>query len=93
MGLAIIGVSIWSNDWQQGITAESIKTNVLTSSALADGGIINCHEPNTAPNTVAALPAIIDGLREKGFWIMTAGQLAAIKGKTLESGTRYDTIK
>ena len=93
LGLAIIGVSIWSNDWQQGITAESIKTNVLTSSALADGGIINCHEPNTAPNTVAALPAIIDGLREKGFWIMTAGQLAAIKGKTLESGTRYDTIK
>jgi peptidoglycan/xylan/chitin deacetylase (PgdA/CDA1 family) len=93
LGLAIIGVSIWSNDWQSGITAESIKNNVLTGSALADGGIINCHEPNTAPNTVAALPAIIDGLREKGYWILTVGQLAAVKEKTLEAGTRYDTIK
>jgi peptidoglycan/xylan/chitin deacetylase (PgdA/CDA1 family) len=92
-GLAIIGVSIWSNDWQSGITADSITDNVLNSTALADGGIINCHEPNTAPNTIAALPAIIDGLREKGYWLLTVGQLAAVKKKNLEAGVRYDTIK
>jgi peptidoglycan/xylan/chitin deacetylase (PgdA/CDA1 family) len=93
LGLAIIGVSIWSNDYQSGITAEQIQNNVLTSGALVNGGIINCHEPNTAPQTVAALPGIIDGLREKGFWILTVGELAAVQEIPLAAGQRYDTIK
>jgi peptidoglycan/xylan/chitin deacetylase (PgdA/CDA1 family) len=91
LGLAIIGVSLWSNDWQSGITSEQITKNVLGNPK--DGDIINCHEPNTAPNTLAALPAIIDGLRDKGFWIMTLGQLAIMKGKTLEAGKQYDSIR
>jgi hypothetical protein len=36
---------------------------------------------------------MIDGLRAKGFWIMSVGQLAVIKGKTLEAGKQYDSIK
>lgn len=91
IGLAIIGVSVWSNDWQSGINVEKITSNVLANPQ--DGNIINCHEPNTAPNTLAALPDIIDGLRDKGFWIMTVGQLAVMKGKTLEAGNQYDSIK
>ncbi|MCL2184173.1 MAG: polysaccharide deacetylase family protein [Chitinispirillia bacterium] len=90
-GLAIIGVSIWSQDYQSGITSSAIANNVLNNAA--DGGIINCHEPNTAPNTVAAIPAMIDGLRQKGFWICTVSDLAAIKGRTLQAGVRYDTIQ
>jgi len=89
--LAIIGVSAWSNDWQS-ITPEQITGNVLN--AARDGGIINCHESNTSQgNTLTALPAMVSGLREKGFWIMTAGDLALVKGVSLQAGTRYDSIK
>jgi peptidoglycan/xylan/chitin deacetylase (PgdA/CDA1 family) len=91
LNLAIIGVSVWSNDWQ-GIDAQAIIANVVNNSFLksGDGGIINCHE---LANTVIAVPDIIDGLRNKGFWIMTVGDLAAVKGVTLQAGTRYDSIK
>ena len=90
-GLAIIGVSIWSQDYQSGISSTAIANNVTGSPS--DGGIINCHEPNTAPNTVAAIPAMIDGLRAKSFWVCTVSELAIIKGKTLQAGTRYDSIQ
>jgi peptidoglycan/xylan/chitin deacetylase (PgdA/CDA1 family) len=91
LDMAIIGVSVWSHDYQS-ITAEQVKNNVLN--AAKDGGIINCHDPNTSgTKTLEALPGIIDGLRKKGYWIMTVGQLAAKKGRTLEAGVRYDEIK
>ena len=90
-GLAIIGVSIWSQDYQSGLSSSAIANNVINNAA--DGGIINCHEPNTAPNTIAAIPAMIDGLRQKGFWIGTVSELAIIKGRTLQAGVRYDTIQ
>jgi peptidoglycan/xylan/chitin deacetylase (PgdA/CDA1 family) len=89
-GLAIIGVSIWSNDFQDGISSAQISSNVTSNPT--DGGIINCHEPNTAPNTVAAIPTMIDGLRTKGFWILTVGQMAIYKNKTLTAGTKYDNF-
>jgi peptidoglycan/xylan/chitin deacetylase (PgdA/CDA1 family) len=95
LGLAIIGVNVWSNDWDSNVTTEQIITNVVNNAFLnsGDGGIINCHESNTSHGkTLAALPDIISGLRAKGFWIMTVGELAVIKGKTLQAGTRYDSI-
>jgi len=91
MGLAIIGVSVWSNDWQ-GIDTQAIIAHVVNNAFLnsADGGIINCHE---LANTVAAIPDMIDGLRKKGFWIMTVGELALVKGVNLQAGTQYDVIR
>ncbi|MDR1215363.1 MAG: polysaccharide deacetylase family protein [Treponema sp.] len=90
LGLAIIGVSVWSNDWQS-ITAEQCKNNVLN--AAKDGGIINCHEANTSGDrTLPILADMIDELRAKGYWITTVGELAKIKNKTLEAGARYDSI-
>ncbi|MDR3284396.1 MAG: polysaccharide deacetylase family protein [Treponema sp.] len=88
MGMSIIGVSVWSNDYQGAVTTEQLVQNVLT--AAQDGGIINCHE---LQKTADGLAALIDGLREKGFWIMSVGQLAVIKCKTLEAGKQYDSIK
>jgi peptidoglycan/xylan/chitin deacetylase (PgdA/CDA1 family) len=91
LGLAIIGVSVWSNDYQSSLTAEQVKNNVLN--AAKDGGIINCHDPNTSgTKTLAALPGIIHELRMKGYEIITVGQLAKKKGKILQAGTRYDDI-
>jgi peptidoglycan/xylan/chitin deacetylase (PgdA/CDA1 family) len=77
------------NDWDgTGHTPESIKNSVLKSPK--DGGIILLHDNNTSKgDTLSALPEIIAGLREKGFWIMPVGQLAALKGQVLEAGKRY----
>jgi len=87
-GLALIDGST-HNDWPG--SSEAIKNSVLANPK--DGGIIILHENNTSRgNTMAVLPEIIDGLREKGFWIMPVGELAIVKGKTLESGTRYGSL-
>ncbi len=86
MGMAIIGVNVWSDDWQ-GTTADVTANNVINRAQ--PNGIINCHE---LANTTAALPAMIEGLRAKGYWILTVGQLAAVREKTLVAGTQYDSI-
>jgi peptidoglycan/xylan/chitin deacetylase (PgdA/CDA1 family) len=80
------------NDWDgTGHTPASITASVLRSAQ--DGGIIILHDNNTSKgNTMKALPAIAAGLREKGFWILTIGQLAAVKEITLKPGQRYNTI-
>jgi len=78
-GLALIDGSA-HNDWPG--SSAAIKNSVLANPQ--DGGIIILHENNTSKgNTMAVLPEIISGLREKGFWIMPVGELAIVKG------TRY----
>jgi len=81
------------NDWDgTGHTPESIKNSVLANPQ--DGDIIVLHENNTSNgDTMKALPEIVIGLREKGLWIMSVGQLAAVKNQTLEAGKIYYTIK
>jgi len=88
MGMALIDGTV-HNDWPG--DAASIKNSVL--SAPFNGGIILLHENNTSQgNTMSVLPEIIKGLREKGFWIITVSQLAAMKETTLEAGKRYNSI-
>ena len=79
-------------DWDgTGHTPASIRDSVLAGPQ--DGGIIVLHENNTSKgNTMAALPEIVSALRERGFWIMTVGRLAAVKEKTLVAGKRYGSI-
>jgi peptidoglycan/xylan/chitin deacetylase (PgdA/CDA1 family) len=89
-GMALIGIDVTGWDYQPGISTRQISDNVLSNTG--DGDIIGLHESNTAPNTVAALPDMIDRLRLKGFWIMSVGQLAAVKGASLIAGVRYDRI-
>jgi len=87
-GMALIDGNA-NNDWPG--NPASIKNSVL--SYPQDGGIILLHDNNTSQgNTMAVLPEIIYGLREKGFWILTVSQLAAVKEKSLEPGTRYNSI-
>ena len=88
LGMALIDGNT-HNDWPG--SASSIKNSVL--SAPTNGGIILLHDNNTSQgNTMSVLPEIINGLREKGFWILTVSQLAAMKEKTLEAGKRYSSI-
>jgi len=90
-GMALIDGNAY-NDWDgTGHTPTSIKNSVLANPR--DGDIILLHDNNTSKgDTLGALPDIINGLREKGFWIMTVGQLAAVKEKYLETGKRYNSI-
>jgi peptidoglycan/xylan/chitin deacetylase (PgdA/CDA1 family) len=80
------------NDWDgTGHTPTSIKNSVLANPQ--DGGIVILHDNNTSKgDTMSALTDIVNGLREKGFWILTVGQLAVVKGKTLVGGERYNSI-
>jgi len=90
-GMALIDGST-NDDWDgTGHTPNSIKNSVLSGSK--DGGIILLHDNNTSKgDTLSALPEIIAGLREKGFWITSVGRLAALKGKSLDAGKRYNSI-
>jgi peptidoglycan/xylan/chitin deacetylase (PgdA/CDA1 family) len=88
MGMALIDGSS-HNDWHW--TSDTIKDSVLARPQ--DGGIIILHENSTSKgNTMVILPQIVDGLRKKGFWLMTVGELSAVKGKTLLAGNRYASI-
>jgi len=89
MGMALIDGSV-HNDWPG--DAAAIKNSVLANTK--DGDIIVLHDNNTSQgNTMSVLPEIVSGLRERGFWILTVSQLAAVKGKSPEPGKRYDSIK
>jgi len=90
-GMPLIDGNVHS-DWDgTGHTPASIKNSVLANPQ--DGGIILLHDNNTSKgNTLSALPEIISGLRERGFWILTVGRLAAVKEKPLEAGKQYNSI-
>jgi peptidoglycan/xylan/chitin deacetylase (PgdA/CDA1 family) len=90
-GMPLIDGNVHS-DWDgTGHTPTSIKNSVLANPQ--NGGIILLHDNNTSKgDTMSALPDIIAGLREKGFWILTVGQLATVKDKPLEAGKRYNSI-
>jgi len=77
------------NDWPGNSAA--ILQSVLNNPR--DGEIIVLHENNTSKgNTLSVLPQIVRGLREKGFWILSVGRLAAVREKTLEAGERYGAV-
>jgi peptidoglycan/xylan/chitin deacetylase (PgdA/CDA1 family) len=88
-GMPLIDGSV-HNDWPG--SAAAILQSVLDNPR--DGDIIILHENNTSQgNTLSVLPQIVAGLRERGFWILTVGQLAAVKEKQLEAGVRYSSIR
>jgi len=88
-GMPLIDGSV-HNDWPG--SAAAILQSVLNNPR--DGDVIVLHENNTSHgNTMSVLPQIAAGLRERGFWILSVGQLAAVKEKPLEAGERYGAIR
>ena len=83
-----IGVSLDSMDWT-GITTEEIVNNVINQAK--DGDIVLMHDP--LATTLKAVPDIIDGLRARGFEMVTVEELFARKGKTLEGGKFYSSAR
>jgi peptidoglycan/xylan/chitin deacetylase (PgdA/CDA1 family) len=93
MGMAFIGTTIDSRDWDGGaITTNLIINNVLDSAR--DGGIILMHEHSSGDleRTIRAIPAIVSELRKRGYEIISIGELAKKKGVDYEAGKYYNSV-
>src|SRR5690606_32856593 len=74
LGLTMIHWSVDSNDWQNpGV--EKITNNVLNQ--VKGGDIILLHASDSAKQTAAALPTVLQGLKKKGLTIVTVSELIA----------------
>ena len=73
-------VIIWtsdSDDWNRKTDAARIKSNVLKN--LAPGGIALMHDGGgNRSATVAALPGIIDAIKNRGYELVTVPEIMAI---------------
>lgn len=83
-----IGLSLDSMDWT-GITSEQIINNILNQAK--DGDIVLMHDPLNP--TLKAVPDIIDGLKARGFELVTVDELFARNGKTLDGGKFYSSAR
>lgn len=70
-GFYVVGWTIDSRDWNEGITAQQIYNHVTHS--ICPGAIIALHDVN--PASKVALPSIIDFLRRKGYTFATLSEL------------------
>lgn len=70
MGLYTIQWDVDSLDWK-GLSKEQIASRIVNQ--CKNGSIVLMH--NDGKHTLEALPAIIDGLRAKGFTFKTVGEL------------------
>jgi len=88
MGYTTIGSKIDPNDWQRGRRAEDIVTSVLDQAQRYAVDSCRTHQPQICGNiillhdgggdrsaTVTALPYIIEGLRKRGFEIVSVAEL------------------
>jgi len=76
LGLKIMQYSIDSGD-RQGRAPAEITARVLRKAT--DGAVVLLHDgPGRSPNTVAALPDIIEGLRSKGFCMALVSSVPTI---------------
>lgn len=73
LGYKVIQWSDDSLDWMKNRSVDQIINRVLEKAH--PGAIILMHASDTCDRTPAALPAIIDGLREKGYKLATVSEL------------------
>lgn len=71
LGYVTVSWTVGAKDYDKDTSADFIKERVLDRTA--PGAIILLHQDT--PATVAALPAIIDGLRIQGFRFVTVSQM------------------
>lgn len=72
-GLDVIMWNIDPRDWERSKTPDQIVTHILNN--LQPGGIVVMHEGK--PQTLAALPVLINKLREQGWELVTVTELLA----------------
>lgn len=70
-GYRVVGWTIDSRDWNDGITAEAIYSHVTQS--MCPGAIVALHDVN--PESKIALPRIIENLRNRGYSFVTVSEM------------------
>lgn len=82
-GYAVIGLHVDPDDWKRpGAEAIAQRTlaQVRAASPERSANIVLLHDGGgDRAQTVAALPAIIEGLRAEGYQLVTVGQLAGLR--------------
>ena len=80
------------NDWDSSYSADYRVNTILDG--VTDGTIILLHDFSGNDNTVEALPKIIEGLKEKGYKLVTVSELFEEKGvNPLQKNKLWTTIK
>ncbi len=64
-----------SGDWQVDATAAGVRQRVLNNAANGSIVVMHFDSPRTADTIAATLPAIVDGLREQGYRLVTITEL------------------
>ncbi len=82
-----IPVVKWSVEPADSFTKDTSKIVSTVLNDTKDGDIILLHD--THDYSVAAVPQIIEGLREKGFTFVTVTELLTRNGDTLKGGEAY----
>jgi peptidoglycan/xylan/chitin deacetylase (PgdA/CDA1 family) len=85
-----VPVVLWSVDPEDWACrdADAVTNHIL--SRVRDGDIVLLHD--CYASTEDAALRTVDALRERGFQPVTVAQLAALRGKTPQSGTIYDRL-
>lgn len=84
MGLAILGWSVDPRDWAVH-DADAVEAAVLGD--VDDGDVILLHD--MCDSSVDAALAIVDKLHQWGFRVVTASELARLRGAKLRPGQMY----
>lgn len=79
-----------SLDWKD-YGVDAILNTVLNHKHLGNGSIILCH--NGAKYTAEALPALIDGLKEKGYELVKMSDLIYKENYEMDTEGRQHQIK
>lgn len=90
LGLHQIQWEVTSGDPDPKMTADRLKRAVLPN--LKNGSIIIFHINNRGRHTAEALPDIIDGLRERGFELVTVSELLGDEGPPAAFGQGAEKI-
>jgi peptidoglycan-N-acetylglucosamine deacetylase len=97
LGYSIVGSQIDANDWGDGDheappSADDIVATVLEQAREGDGHVVLLHDGGgDRQNTVAALPRLIDGLRDAGFELVAVSTLLGeARGDAMPSLGRSD---
>ena len=88
LGVAILGWSVDPRDWAVH-DAGAVEAAVLGD--VEDGDVILLHD--LSDSSVDAALAIVDKLHDWGFRVVTASELAARKGTTLQPGKLYTRFR
>jgi len=96
LGLKVIQWSVDSLDWKRP-GPEAVVNNVLNGikngQGAKPGDIILFHASDSAPDTVQALPVVIQKLREKGYNLVPVGKLLEQASSTWPPESNLDRLE